>query len=71
VGWDGALAGLTAFIAGDVRPNDDQLMADFTRMSADLWGAARQATAVTPEAAQDAAARTRASYAPAEQSSPH
>ena len=71
VGWDGALAGLTAFIAGDVGPNDDQLMADFMRMSADLWGAAHQATAATAEAAQDAAARTRAAYAPSEQSSPH
>ncbi len=71
VGWDGALAGLAAFIAGDVGPNDHQLMADFMRMSADLWGAAHQATAVTPEAAQNAAARTRAFYVPAEQSSPH
>jgi hypothetical protein len=29
VGWDGALATLTAFIAGHDGPNDDQLMADF------------------------------------------
>ncbi|HWF52719.1 MAG TPA: SRPBCC family protein [Solirubrobacteraceae bacterium] len=71
VGWDGALSGLTAFVAGDVGPIDDQLMADFMRMSADLWGTAHQATAVTPEAAQDAAARTRAFYAPDEQPGSH
>jgi uncharacterized protein YndB with AHSA1/START domain len=64
VGWDGALAGLTAVIAGDERSNDAQLMAAFLRRSAVLWGAAHQATGVTPEVARDAAARTSAFYAP-------
>lgn len=71
VGWDGALAGLTALLAGDVGPNDDQLMADLMRRSADLWGAAHQATGAAAKAAQDAAAHTRALYVPAEQPSPH
>lgn len=71
VGWDGALAGLTAVIAGDDRPSDDQLMPAFMRQSAVLWGAAHQATGVTPEVARDAAARTGAFYAPAKHSSPH
>jgi uncharacterized protein YndB with AHSA1/START domain len=70
VGWDGALTGLTASIAGEDGPNDDPLMADFMRTSAELWGTAHQATAVTPEAAQEAAARTRDFYVPAEPSSP-
>jgi uncharacterized protein YndB with AHSA1/START domain len=40
VGWEGALTGLTGFVAGDVGVSDHQLMAEFMRMSADLWGAA-------------------------------
>ena len=65
VGWDGALAGLAAFIGGDDRPDDDRLMAAFMRRSAASWGMAHQAVGATPEAAGDATARTSSFYAPA------
>jgi uncharacterized protein YndB with AHSA1/START domain len=70
VGWEPALAGLAASIAGDDRPTDGQLMAAYMRRSADLWGAAHQATDVAAKVARDAAARTSAFYAPAEQPRP-
>lgn len=70
VGWEAALAGLAAWIAGDDRPTGDQLMAAYMRRSADLWGAAHQATGVAPEVARNAAACTSDFYAPAEQPSP-
>ncbi len=64
VGWDGALAAFTAFIAGDDRPNDDRLMAAFMRQCAASWGTAHEAAGATPEAARDAMARTSGFYAP-------
>ena len=64
VGWDGAMAGLSGFISGHERPDDAQAMAGFLRASADLWGRAHEASAVTPEFARAAAARTSAFYAP-------
>lgn len=71
VGWEPALAGLAAALAGDGLPTgEQQLMAAYMRRSADLWGAAHQATDVAPEVARDAAARTSAFYAPAQPSSP-
>jgi uncharacterized protein YndB with AHSA1/START domain len=64
VGWDAALAALAASIAGDDGPTGDQLMAAYMRQSAELWGAAHQATGVAAEVARDAAACTSAFYAP-------
>jgi uncharacterized protein YndB with AHSA1/START domain len=64
VGWDGALAGFAAFIAGEDLHNDDRLMAAFMRHSAASWGTAHQAAGATPEAARDATARTSSFYAP-------
>jgi uncharacterized protein YndB with AHSA1/START domain len=70
VGWEAALAGLAASIDAEDRPTGDQLTAAYMRLSADRWGAAHQATGIAPEVARDAAARTSAFYAPAEQASP-
>jgi uncharacterized protein YndB with AHSA1/START domain len=71
VGWEGALSGLAAFIAGEDRSNDPQSMVAFMRRSAVLWGAAHEAAGTAPAVAAEAAARTSGFYAPAEQSSPH
>ena len=68
VGWEGAISGLAAFIAGEERSNDPQSMVAFMRRSAVLWGAAHQASGACAEAAHEKAARTSAFYAPAEQS---
>lgn len=70
VGWDGALTALTLLVAGETMPDDPQLMTDFMRASAELWGTAHRETAVSPQAAREAAARTRAFYAPEPESAP-
>jgi hypothetical protein len=64
VGWDGALAGFAAFIAGHDHPNDDRLMAAFMRQSAASWGTAHQAAGATAETARNATAQTSGFYAP-------
>jgi hypothetical protein len=71
VGWEGALIGLTAFIAGEGRSsNGAQAMAAFMRRSAVLWGEAHEAAGATPAVASEAATRTGAFYAPTEPPSP-
>ncbi|MGO9887223.1 MAG: SRPBCC family protein [Solirubrobacteraceae bacterium] len=71
VGWEGALTGLTALIAGEGRSsNGAQAMAAFMRRSAVLWSEAHEAAGATPVVASEAAIRTSAFYAPAEPSSP-
>jgi hypothetical protein len=64
VGWDGALAGMAGFLAGERRPDDEQLLAAFMRHSAASWGVAHETAGATPEAARDAATRTSNFYAP-------
>ena len=71
VGWEGALTGLTAFLAGgDRSSNGAQAMAAFMRRSAVLWGEAHEAGGATPAVAREAGRRTSAFYAPAEQPRP-
>jgi uncharacterized protein YndB with AHSA1/START domain len=67
VGWEGALSGLAAFLAGEQRSNDPERMAAFMRRSAELWGAAHEAAGAAPAVAAESAARTSAFYAPARQ----
>ncbi len=64
VGWDGALAGFAAFIAGEDLPRDAAVMAEFMRQCAGSWGAAHQAAGASPEAAGAAAIATSSFYTP-------
>jgi uncharacterized protein YndB with AHSA1/START domain len=71
VGWEGALTGLIAFLAGEGgSSNGAQATAAFMRRSAVLWGQAHEAAGAAPAVANEAATRTGAFYAPAEQPTP-
>ncbi len=64
VGWEAALAALSASIEGDDPPRDHELMPAFMRRSASAWGAAHQASGAAPDLARETSARTSAFYAP-------
>jgi uncharacterized protein YndB with AHSA1/START domain len=69
VGWDLALLGLAAFVAGE--PIDPEALSgspeavDFIRRSAAAWGRAHEQSGVPADVARAAADRTTAAYAPA------
>jgi uncharacterized protein YndB with AHSA1/START domain len=69
VGWDGAVLGLAAHLAGETLPDPSELEKDpamraFYVASSEAWGEAYRASGVDEETAKRAAAATTEFYAP-------